>query len=108
MRVQAEEARLAAGPGQREIGERPVDTGGLGALAKVGVEGTGSYGAGLARYLGACGVEVAEVIRPNRQARRQRGKSDTADAVAAALAALNGEAAGVPKAATGRWSQSGR
>ena len=44
-------------------------------LAKVGVEGTGSYGAGLARYLAACGVEVAEVIRPNRQARRQRGKS---------------------------------
>ena len=55
----------------------------------MGVEGTGSYGAGLARYLAACGVEVAEVIRPNRQARRQRGKSDTADAVAA-LAALNG------------------
>ena len=39
-----------------------------GELAKVGVEGTGSYGAGLARYLAACGVEVAEVIRPNRQA----------------------------------------
>jgi transposase len=72
-----------------------------GELAKVGVEGTGSYGAGLARYLGACGVEVAEVIRPNRQARRQRGKSDTADAVAAALAALNGEAAGVPKSRDG-------
>jgi transposase len=55
-----------------------------GELVKVGVEGTGSYGAGLARYLAACGIEVAEVIRPNRQARRQRGKSDTADAVAAA------------------------
>jgi len=49
------------------------------------VEGTGSYGAGLARYLTGCGTEVAEVIRPNRQARRQRGKSDAADAVAAAL-----------------------
>jgi transposase len=72
-----------------------------GELAKVGVEGTGSYGAGLARYLAACGVEVVEVIRPNRQARRQRGKSDTADAVAAALAALNGEAAGVPKSRDG-------
>jgi transposase len=59
-------------------------------LAKVGVEGTGSYGAGLARYLAVCGIEVAGVIRPNRQARRQRGKSDTADAVAAALAALTG------------------
>jgi transposase len=72
-----------------------------GELVKVGVEGTGSYGAGLARYLAACGVEVAEVIRPNRQARRQRGKSDAADAVAAALAALNGEASGGPKSRDG-------
>src|SRR5436190_15022695 len=72
-----------------------------GELARVGVEGTGSYGAGLARYLAVCGVEMAEVIRPNRQARRQRGKSDAADAVAAALAALNGEASGVPKSRDG-------
>ena len=72
-----------------------------GELAKVGVEGTGSYGAGLARYLAACRVVVVEVIRPNRQARRQRGKSDAADAVAAALAALNGEASGVPKSRDG-------
>lgn len=68
-----------------------------GELAKVGVEGTGSYGAGLAGYLAGCGVEVVEVIRPNRQARRQRGKSDAADAVAAAVAALSGEASGVPE-----------
>jgi transposase len=72
-----------------------------GELAKVGVEGTGSYGAGLARYLAACGVEVAEVMRPNRQARRRRGKSDAAGAVAAALAALSGEASGVPKSRDG-------
>jgi transposase len=72
-----------------------------GQLARVGVEGTGSYGAGLARYLAGCGIEVAEVIRPNRQARRQRGKSDAADAVAAALAALSGEASGVPKSRDG-------
>jgi len=72
-----------------------------GELAKVGVEGTGSYGAGLARYLACRGVAVVEVIWPNRQARRQRGKSDAADAVAAALAALNGEAAGVPKSRDG-------
>jgi transposase len=70
---------------------------GHGRLVKVGVEGTGSYGAGLARHLADEGVEVVEVIRPNRQARRRRGKSDPADAVAAALAALNGEAAGRPK-----------
>jgi transposase len=72
-----------------------------GELVKVGVEGTGSYGAGLACYLAACGIEVAEVIRPNRQARRRRGKSDTADAAAAALAALNGEASGMPKSHDG-------
>jgi transposase len=74
---------------------------GHGELARVGVEGTGSYGAGLARHLAAQGVQVAEVIRPNRQGRRRRGKSDAADAVAAALAALNGEASGVPKSHDG-------
>ena len=74
---------------------------GYGGLAKVGVEGTGSYGAGLARYLAGCGIEVAEVIRPNRQARRRRGKSDTADAMAAAVAALSGEASGMPKSRDG-------
>jgi transposase len=73
----------------------------FGELVRVGVEGTGSYGAGLARYLTVQGVEVVEVIRPNRQARRRRGKSDPADAVAAALAALNGEASGTPKARDG-------
>ena len=72
-----------------------------GELVKVGVEGTGSYGAGLASSLTACGIEVAEVIRPNRQARRRRGKSDTAGAAAAALAALNGEAPGMPKSHDG-------
>ena len=70
---------------------------GFGPLAKVGVEGTGSYGAGLAHHLQSRGVEVVEVNRPNRQLRRQRGKSDTVDAEAAARAALNGEATVVPK-----------
>ena len=72
-----------------------------GDVAKVGVEGTGAYGAGLARYLAAEGVEVVEVNRPNRQARRRRGKSDTVDAEAAARAALNGEANVVPKTQVG-------
>lgn len=72
-----------------------------GALVKVGVEGTGSYGAGLARYLGAEGVTVVEVVRPNRQVRRRRGKSDPTDAEAAARAALNGEASGAPKSRDG-------
>ncbi|MGE5286707.1 MAG: IS110 family transposase, partial [Micromonosporaceae bacterium] len=47
---------------------------GFGPVARVGVEGTGSYGAGLARFLRAAGVEVVEVDRPNRQARRRAGK----------------------------------
>jgi len=68
-----------------------------GQVMKVGVEGTGSYGAGLARYLAGQGVPVVEVIRPNRRTRRLRGKSDAVDAVTAALAALNGEASGRPK-----------
>jgi transposase len=74
---------------------------GHGRLVRAGVEGTGSYGAGLARHLTAQAVVVLEVIRPNRQTRRLRGKSDAVDAVAAALAALNGEAHGRPKAHDG-------
>ena len=54
-----------------------------GHLVRVGVEGCGSYGAGLARYLTAAGIEVVEVNRPNRQLRRLRGgKSDSVDAEA--------------------------
>ena len=69
----------------------------FGEVTKVGVEGTGTYGAGLSRYLVSCGVEVLEVNRPNRQMRRRRGKSDTVDAEAAARSALNEEATVVPK-----------
>ena len=72
-----------------------------GPLARVGVEGTGSYGAGLARCLAAAGVAVVEVNRLNRQMRRRRGKTDAVDAEAAARAALSREAAAVPKAADG-------
>ncbi len=60
----------------------------FGELVRVGVEGTGAYGAGLTHHLAQEGVEVVEVNRPNRQARRRRGKSDTVDAEAAARAAL--------------------
>ena len=63
--------------------------------------GTGSYGAGLARSLAAADVDVVDVNRPNRQMRRRRGKTDTVDAEAAARAALNGDAAVVPKSADG-------
>jgi len=67
----------------------------------VGVEGTGAYGAGLLRFLAAAGVEVREVIRPNRQARRRDGKSDVLDAVEAARAVLAGRT-GVPKRRDGQ------
>lgn len=73
----------------------------FGSVVRVGVEGTGSYGAGLARSLRAAGVEVVEVDRPNRQARRRTGKSDPADAVEAARAALSGRAQGAGKTRDG-------
>jgi transposase len=73
----------------------------LGEVAAWGVEGTGSYGAGLARFLAAHGQRVVEVNRPDRQARRRRGKSDAVDADAAARAVQAGEATGVPKAQDG-------
>lgn len=74
---------------------------GYGELARVGVEGTGSYGAGLARFLAGQGVVVLEVPRPDRQRRRRRGKSDPVDAVSAAVAALSGQDCGTPKSGDG-------
>lgn len=74
---------------------------GFGPVALVGVEGTGCYGAGLTGYLTSRGVRVAEVDRPNRQHRRRTGKSDPADAIAAATAAQSGEATTTPKPRTG-------
>ena len=63
----------------------------------VGVEGTGSYGAGLTRYLLDQHVAVVEVDRPDRRTRRQRGKSDPLDAEAAARAVLAGTASAPAK-----------
>lgn len=74
---------------------------GHGCVSRVGVEGTGSWGAGLTRYLRGRGVEVVEINRPNRQLRRRVGKSDPIDALAAARSALAGHDAGTPKAGTG-------
>ena len=62
-----------------------------------GVEGTGSFGAALARFLRETDQRVIEVNRPDRRTRRQRGKSDPVDAEAAARAVLAGEATAVPK-----------
>ena len=74
---------------------------GFGTVALAGVEGTGSYGAGLARHLAAAGVRVVEVDRADRQDRHRQGKSDPLDAVSAARAALSGRAAGAPRGRDG-------
>jgi len=74
---------------------------GHGEIDRVGVEGTGSWGVGLARFLHSHEVVVVEVDRPNRQHRRRVGKSDATDAVSAARAALSGAAAVTPKTRDG-------
>jgi transposase len=73
----------------------------FGRLVKVGIEGTGTYGAGLARHLTGASVQVVEVDRPDRKTRRMQGKSDPIDAIAAARAVLAGTATGAPKTRTG-------
>src|ERR1700730_3562364 len=75
--------------------------GSLGTVERFGIEGTGSYGAGLARWLRGRGFEVLEVERPKRQTRRRRGKSDAIDAEAAARAVPAGTATAQPKAGDG-------
>jgi transposase len=75
--------------------------GGFGTVALVGIEGTGSYGAGLARHVTAAGIRVVEVDRSDRQDRRRQGKSDSLDAVSAARAAQSGRARGAPKGRDG-------
>jgi transposase len=75
--------------------------GGFGTVCLAGIEGTGSYGAGLARHITAAGIRVVEVDRPDRQDRRRQGKSDPLDAVSAARAAQSGRARGAPKGRDG-------
>jgi transposase len=98
----------------RQLGDRefPASPAGYGALVewlqghgevdRVGVEGTGTYGAGLARHLREAGILMVEVDRPDRRARRAHGKSDPLDAYSAARAALSGAASVVPKLRDGR------
>ena len=75
---------------------------GFGPVRCAGVEGTGSYGAGLARYLKSTGIPVVEVERPKRRHLKRNGKSDPKDAEAAARAVLADETAGEPKSADGQ------
>ncbi|MEV0167775.1 IS110 family transposase [Nonomuraea fuscirosea] len=74
----------------------------FGQLTRVGVEGTGVYGAGLIRLLQAEHIDVIEIDRPDRKARRFKGKSDPIDAIAAAKAALAGERTGIAKQRDGQ------
>jgi transposase len=97
----------------RRLDEHSVGSGGAGSAQLLrwaqqlgnrrvwAIEGTGSYGAGLTRHLRSCGEEVREVSRPDRRTRRNRGKSDSIDAEAAARAALAGHAVGTPRAGDG-------
>ena len=73
---------------------------GMGDVVAFGVEGTGSFGAGLTRFLSSRGHTVIEVSRPDRSTRRRLGKSDPVDAEAAARAVLAGVAQGLPKSGT--------
>ncbi|WP_338178390.1 IS110 family transposase [Candidatus Dormiibacter inghamiae] len=98
----------------RTLGSTAVSTGagghrglltwamGFGDVVAVGIEGTGSYGAGLSRYVRAAGVRVLEVERPERRSRRIAGKTDTLDADRAARAVLAGQVRVEPKGANGR------
>jgi transposase len=73
----------------------------FGEVSVVGIEGTGSYGVGLTRFLLEAGVDLREVLRPNRQVRRRHGKSDVVDAIAAARSVINGDAKARPKSHDG-------
>jgi transposase len=73
----------------------------FGSLQRVGIEATGSYGAGLLRYMQKAGVEVLEVTTPDKQDRRKRGKNDDLDAQNAAHAAFSGKRTVTPKSRDG-------
>lgn len=73
----------------------------FGELARVGVEGTGSYGAGLTRHLTKAGVAILEVDLPDRSDRRRKGKDDDLDAINAARAALHQRRTAIPKSKDG-------
>lgn len=88
----------ATGPGHSALLEWAA---GHGIIDRVGVESTGSYGAGLTRHLLAAGIDVVEVNRPDKTTRARDGKSDPIDAEAAARAVLAGRATARPKVTTG-------
>ncbi|WP_422933568.1 IS110 family transposase [Sinomonas sp. P47F7] len=101
----------AIDPWGRELGDREFPTtpkgyrqalaflAGHGDVAGIGIEGTSSYGLGIARAAVETGLEVFEVVRPERAVRRREGKSDPLDAYQAARAVLSGRASGAAKSA---------
>lgn len=94
----ADKEFLAVGSGYRKIVDFITSHG---TVTAVGVEGTGSYGAEITRTLRGAGINVMEVNRPNRAARRLKGKSDPLDAYQAAQSVLDGRTTSVPKAKDG-------
>jgi transposase len=108
-------AAVDANGGVLGIESFPADRGGFeallgwlmshGEIQMVGVEGTGSWGVGLSRFLHDHEISVVEVDRPNRQNRRKVGKSDPTDALSAARAALSGSASVTPKTRNGPVEQ---
>lgn len=94
----ADQEFLAVNSGYRNIVEFITS---FGAVIAAGVEGTGTYGAELARTLTQEGIQVREVMRPNRQGRRLRGKSDSLDAYQAAESVLADRGTAIPKARNG-------
>ena len=74
---------------------------GLGEIQTFGIEGTGSYGAGVARFLSGRGYDVVEVNRPDRATRYRKGKTDPTDAESAARSVLAGVADAIPKSGEG-------
>ena len=92
-------ATFAATPcGYRELTGWVTD---FGEVLAIGVEGTGSWGAGLCRHLRERGLNVIEVNQPDRHKRRRKGKSDRLDAEVAARAVLAGDATALPKSGDG-------
>ena len=73
----------------------------LGDIHAFGIEGTGSYGAGVSRFLTGRGYTVVEVNRPDRSTRYRKGKSDPTDAEMAARSVLAGVADATPKSGQG-------
>ena len=73
----------------------------FGEVQRVGIESTGSYGAGLLRLAQQAGIEVLEVTTPDKHDRRRRGKNDDLDAQNAAHAAFAGKRTVTPKSRDG-------